>query len=155
MSQRLTTSLGNNATVKIRRSRIETAIHIALKGDPLTTESQISRIYKSITGQDFHPPVDHKTPRFGITLIQSCKHLPAIITYQTKSVKRPVTEKHPAYNILHWHWSPLTTITRVSPVISNTNICSLRHISLNSFSQVLPLWCHTHQVSKPRLTSHR
>ena len=62
MSQRLTTSLGNNATVKIRRSRIETAIHIALKGDPLTTESQISRIYKSITGQDFHPPVDSQSP---------------------------------------------------------------------------------------------
>ena len=62
MSQKLTTSLGNNATVKIRRSRIETAIHIALKGDPLTTESQISRIYKSITGQDFHPPVDSQNP---------------------------------------------------------------------------------------------
>ncbi len=62
MSQRLTTSLGNNATVKIRRSRIETAIHIALKGDPLTTESQIIRIYKSITGQDFHPPVDSQNP---------------------------------------------------------------------------------------------
>lgn len=62
MSQRLTTSLGNNATVKIRRSRIETAIHIALKGDPLTTESQIIRIYKSITGQDFHPPVDTQNP---------------------------------------------------------------------------------------------
>ena len=62
MSQRLATSLGNNAAVKIRRSRIETAIHIALKGDPLTTESQINRIYKSITGLDFHPPANSENP---------------------------------------------------------------------------------------------
>jgi hypothetical protein len=44
------TSLGTNSSVKIRRSRIETAIHIALKGDPVSTESQINRIYEAITG---------------------------------------------------------------------------------------------------------
>lgn len=53
MALSLQTSLGKNAQVKIRRSRIETAIHIAIKGDPLQTEEQISRIYQSLTGQDF------------------------------------------------------------------------------------------------------
>lgn len=61
MSANLMTALGNNSAVKIRRSRIETAIHIALKGDPLTTEAQVERIYKSITGLDFKPKTEDAT----------------------------------------------------------------------------------------------
>lgn len=38
-------SIGENAHVKMRRSRVETAIHIVLKGNPEQTESQIQKIY--------------------------------------------------------------------------------------------------------------
>lgn len=58
MAANLQTALGNNATVKLRRSRIETALHIALKGDPVTTEAQIEKIYQSITGLTFNPTND-------------------------------------------------------------------------------------------------
>ena len=53
MAISLQTSLGANASVKIRRSRIETAVHIALKGDPASTEDQINRIFQSIAGTNF------------------------------------------------------------------------------------------------------
>lgn len=39
-------SIGENAHVKMRRSRVETAIHIVLKGNPEETESQIQKIYE-------------------------------------------------------------------------------------------------------------
>ena len=38
-------SIGENVHVKMRRSRVETAIHIVLKGNPEETESQIQKIY--------------------------------------------------------------------------------------------------------------
>ncbi len=38
-------SIGENVHVKMRRSRIETAIHIVLKGNPEQTETQIQKIY--------------------------------------------------------------------------------------------------------------
>lgn len=53
MALSLQTSLGGNTRVKIKRSRLETAIVIALKGDPLATDDQINRIYQSLTGMSF------------------------------------------------------------------------------------------------------
>jgi ParB family transcriptional regulator, chromosome partitioning protein len=41
-------SIGENAHVKMRRSRIETAIHIVLKGNPEETEKQIQKIHDSL-----------------------------------------------------------------------------------------------------------
>jgi len=38
-------SIGENVHVKMRRSRVETAIHIVLKGNPEETETQIQKIY--------------------------------------------------------------------------------------------------------------
>ena len=52
MAQDLQKVIGDNAEVKIRRSRVETAIHIALKGDVKKTEDQVKKIYRWITGSD-------------------------------------------------------------------------------------------------------
>ncbi len=52
MAQDLQKVIGDNADVKIRRSRVETAIHIALKGDVKKTENQVKKIYRWITGSD-------------------------------------------------------------------------------------------------------
>ena len=49
MATELHDSLGKNSDVKIRRSRIETAIHIVLKGNPEQTEGQIQKIYQMLT----------------------------------------------------------------------------------------------------------
>ncbi|HAS69084.1 TPA: hypothetical protein DCS00_02895 [Candidatus Collierbacteria bacterium] len=43
-------SIGENVNVKMRRSRVETAIHIVLKGNPEETEAQIQKIYDLIVG---------------------------------------------------------------------------------------------------------
>ena len=59
MADELQKSIGENAHVKMRRSRIETAIHIVLKGNPEETESQIQKIYDSLVG---HEPAPEKTP---------------------------------------------------------------------------------------------
>lgn len=45
MAQAIGSSIGENVHVKMRRSRVETAIHIVLKGNPEETESQIQKIY--------------------------------------------------------------------------------------------------------------
>jgi len=50
MAGELEKYIGENAHVKMRRSRVETAIHIVLKGNPDETESQIQKIYDSLTG---------------------------------------------------------------------------------------------------------
>lgn len=52
MASEIQSSIGNNAHVKMRRSRIETAIHIVLKGNPEETEAQIQQIYSSITKKE-------------------------------------------------------------------------------------------------------
>lgn len=52
MAQDLQKVIGENADVKIRRSRVETAIHIALKGDVKKTEDQVKKIYRWVTGSD-------------------------------------------------------------------------------------------------------
>lgn len=45
MASEIKESLGENARVKMRRSRLETAIHIVLKGNPEATEAQIQKIH--------------------------------------------------------------------------------------------------------------
>lgn len=49
MANSLQTSLGKNTSVKMRRSRVETAIQIVLKGTPEQTEEQLNNIYKSLS----------------------------------------------------------------------------------------------------------
>jgi ParB family chromosome partitioning protein len=48
MAEEIQTSIGENAHVKMRRSRMETAIHIVLKGNPEETEKQIQKIHDSL-----------------------------------------------------------------------------------------------------------
>lgn len=48
MASDIQTSIGENARVKMRRSRAETAIQIVLKGNPQQTEEQIQDIYRAI-----------------------------------------------------------------------------------------------------------
>jgi len=45
MATAIGNSIGENVHVKMRRSRVETAIHIVLKGNPEETEVQIQKIY--------------------------------------------------------------------------------------------------------------
>lgn len=45
MASEIKESLGENVHVKMRRSRLETAIHIVLKGNPEATETQIQKIH--------------------------------------------------------------------------------------------------------------
>lgn len=52
MANEIQSSIGKNAHVKMRRSRIETAIHIVLKGNPEETEAQIQQIYGAITKKE-------------------------------------------------------------------------------------------------------
>lgn len=48
MASEIQSSIGENAQVKMRRSRVETAIHIVLKGNPEETEKQIQKIHNSL-----------------------------------------------------------------------------------------------------------
>jgi len=50
MANRIQTSIGQNAKVKMRRSRVETAITIVLRGNPEETENQIQKLFQNITG---------------------------------------------------------------------------------------------------------
>lgn len=45
MASEIKESLGENVQVKMRRSKVETAIHIVLKGNPEATEVQIQKIH--------------------------------------------------------------------------------------------------------------
>ncbi len=45
MASEIQHSIGENASVKMRRSRVETAINIVLKGNPEETEKQIQKIH--------------------------------------------------------------------------------------------------------------
>ena len=48
MASEIEKSIGENAHVKMRRSRVETAIHIVLRGNPEETEKQIQKIHDSL-----------------------------------------------------------------------------------------------------------
>lgn len=52
MASEIQSSIGENAQVKMRRSRIETAIHIVLKGNPEETEKQIQKIRNLLVERD-------------------------------------------------------------------------------------------------------
>ncbi len=56
MASEMQKSLGENAHVKMRRSRIETAIHIVLKGNPEETEKQIQKIHSLFLDKQETPP---------------------------------------------------------------------------------------------------
>ena len=60
MAKNIQGSIGKNASVKMRRSRVETAIHIVLKGDPEETEKQLQSIYDAITLPIPTPKVEEK-----------------------------------------------------------------------------------------------
>ncbi|HEX9008238.1 MAG TPA: ParB/RepB/Spo0J family partition protein [Patescibacteria group bacterium] len=57
MAGEIQSSIGTNARVKMRRSRVETAIHIVLRGNPEETESQIQTIYSAIVKRGQSPEV--------------------------------------------------------------------------------------------------
>lgn len=52
MARSLQQRLGTNSRVKIRSSRVETAISIALKGNPEETQEQVKRIYDALSSVD-------------------------------------------------------------------------------------------------------
>lgn len=58
LSSQIQTYIGKNAKVKMRRSRVETAISIALRGTPEETEEQLKKIVASLTNTN---PADTKT----------------------------------------------------------------------------------------------
>lgn len=59
MASAIGKSIGENVHVKMRRSRVETAIHIVLKGNPEETETQIQKIHDLLvstpTNQETQP----------------------------------------------------------------------------------------------------
>lgn len=55
LASQIQTAIGKNARVKMRRSRVETAISIALRGTPEETEEQLKRICTVLTSGQ---PVD-------------------------------------------------------------------------------------------------
>jgi len=71
MATDLQDSLGKNSRVKIRRSRVETAVHIVLRGKPEQTEEQIQRIYRSLANPQTPPPILEATPQQPKTEIES------------------------------------------------------------------------------------
>jgi len=66
MASAIGMSIGENAHVKMRRSRVETAIHIVLKGNPEETEAQIQKIYGLLVkpGQDSEQQPNTPEPEF-------------------------------------------------------------------------------------------
>lgn len=57
MAAEMQKSIGENAQVKMRRSRVETAIHIVLKGNPEETEKQIQTIHNLLISKNETPVV--------------------------------------------------------------------------------------------------
>lgn len=65
MAASLQRKLGKNSRVKIRRSRVETAIHIVLRGNPAKTETQIQSIYNALmpgAAKPTSPPKPNVSP---------------------------------------------------------------------------------------------
>lgn len=52
MASEIQNFIGENARVKMRRSRVETALHIVLRGNPEETESQIQKIHDALVAKD-------------------------------------------------------------------------------------------------------
>ena len=66
IAAQIQTSIGNNARVKMRRSRVETAIHIVLRGNPEETESQVQKIYQLLASN-----TESSTPEVNNSLSDS------------------------------------------------------------------------------------
>jgi ParB family transcriptional regulator, chromosome partitioning protein len=97
MANSLQTSLGKNTSVKMRRSRIETAIQIVLKGTPEETESQLKNIYKSLSNGD-SKPVEKAKPTTPVTQpkpVSTKPTTPVVEPEVAKSVETP-SESTPA-----------------------------------------------------------
>lgn len=60
LSNQIQSSIGKNAKVKMRRSRVETAISIVLKGTPEKTDEQLKLIVNSLTTSE--SPLPSATP---------------------------------------------------------------------------------------------
>lgn len=60
LSREIQSSIGQNARVKMRRSRIETAISIALKGTPEETDEQLKKIVAALTTTEYISSVTSK-----------------------------------------------------------------------------------------------
>lgn len=60
LSTQVQSSIGKNARVKMRRSRIETAISIALKGTPEETDEQLKKIVAALTSSEYISAVTSK-----------------------------------------------------------------------------------------------
>ncbi len=62
MASKIQTSIGQNSKVKMRRSRVETAITIVLRGNPQETENQVQQIYSSLTKDSLSKPLPESQP---------------------------------------------------------------------------------------------
>ena len=58
MASEIQKSIGENASEKMRRSRVETALHIVLKGNPEETEKQIQKIHDSLVVSSSVEPLE-------------------------------------------------------------------------------------------------
>ncbi len=56
LAAQIQSSIGKNARVKMRRSRVETAIHIVLRGNPEETEAQVQKIYELLANNNSATP---------------------------------------------------------------------------------------------------
>ena len=88
MAKNIQKSIGKNTSVKMRRSRVETAIHIVLKGDPEGTEKQLQAIYDAITLPIPTPKVDEKPKEKVKEEVKETKEV-------KKKVKEEVKEEKP------------------------------------------------------------
>ncbi|MBI3954570.1 ParB/RepB/Spo0J family partition protein [Candidatus Collierbacteria bacterium] len=69
MAKELQVSIGDNAKVRMRRSRVETAIQIVLRGNPEETEEQIQSIYESLVKKSNQDPKEEQQPEAPTTHI--------------------------------------------------------------------------------------
>ncbi|PIP85402.1 hypothetical protein COT86_02930 [Candidatus Collierbacteria bacterium CG10_big_fil_rev_8_21_14_0_10_43_36] len=81
MASEIEKSIGENAHVKMRRSRVETAIHIVLRGNPEETEKQIQKIHDLLVIPDETPIVAPPLDGAGISDIEVIESQEAESTY--------------------------------------------------------------------------
>ena len=100
MANSLQSSLGKNTSVKMRRSRVETAIQIVLKGTPEETESQLEKIYKSLSNKTSKPTKVKETPKPApkVTPEPAVEPKPVKAAPIPEPVKPPEPVKAPEYS---------------------------------------------------------
>ena len=99
-------SIGDNARVKMRRSRVETALHIVLRGNPEETEIQIQKIHNALVAQE--------KPRESYTEIEE-----TISTEQTLPPTPEVVDTTPSY---YNPFEPLTETKTEQPKTANRDL---------------------------------